>query len=648
MQQMTRPRALQILFGTVGLVALVNVAGRLLPPLSLDRWVVVHTVLEATAVVVAFLIFAIGVSAEERVRGAPMRFLALAFLTVALLDSLHLLTYEGMPSLGPVNTWHRNLIFWLGARLVSAGALLVLAARRTWPAWRPRHAWISLGVSILAVTLVAWVGFAHAEQVPLLWDEGVGLTPLKIGIEWLVIAANVAAAVLLARRRDRFGSVDVNLLFVAVGLMAVSEVCFVAFALPGDLNNVLGHVVKTVAYLCLDQAVFVATVREPYRELVRSERALAESREMVEVAFAESATGKALVAPDGTFVRVNESLARILGLTPAQAEGRTWMSFTHPDDLPNDREALVALLDGRKNVHRREKRYLHADGHTVWVDVNVTPIHDADGAVRFMLTEVQDLSDRKRTEEELHRSVDALRQAQKMEAVGRLAGGIAHDFNNLLTAILSTSALLQDEFGADDPRRQDIAEIAAAAKRGAGLTRQLLAFSRQQTWTPEACDLGEVVEGFGPILQRVAGPGVRIVLERVTTALPVRADRSQIEQIVLNLVVNARDAVADGTGTVRVRTAAVTLGRPVQGVSSVIEPGSWATLEVSDDGIGIPGELQTKIFDPFFTTKPVGAGTGLGLATVYGIARQHGAHIQLESSTGLGTTFRLHFPLQLH
>jgi PAS domain S-box-containing protein len=645
MPDVSTRRAWVLLAACAGLLLVANIAEQFVPPLALERWVVVHAFLEAPAVLIAALIVAVGLSSEERQRGTPMRFTALAFLVVGTLDGLHLLSYGGMPDLFSPNTWHRNLVFWLAARLVGAGALLALALRAEWPPWSPRELVLGIAAAVATALGFAWIGLARPELVPPLWGPD-GLTPLKGALEWLVIGLHAVTLAALMRRPTRIGAIDGGLLLLAVGLMLLGELCFAVQVGAGDLNNVLGHVLKAAAFLALYRAVFVAAVRAPFIELRQRESELRASRELLDAAFAKSTTGKALVALDGTFLRVNESLARILDRPVDVLHGMTWMSVTHPDDLSDDRAASAAIGDGRRSDYRREKRCLRPDGSIRRVLVNVTPVRNDDGSLQVFLTEVQDVTAQRQAEEDLARSEAALRQVQKMDAVGRLAGGIAHDFNNLLTAILSTSALLEAEAPADDPRRGELAEITSAAKRGAGLTRQLLAFSRQQTWSPEPSDLGDIVDGFAPILQRMGGPGIRVVIERGPAALAIRADRGQVEQVLLNLVLNGRDALHDvGGGTIRIRTAAVQIVQPCQAVGSTVEPGRWATLEVHDDGSGIAPETLPKVFDPFFTTKPVGAGTGLGLATVWGIARQHGAPIVLESAPGLGTTFRLYFPL---
>ena len=236
-----------------------------------------------------------------------------------------------------------------------------------------------------------------------------------------------------------------------------------------------------------------------------------------------------------------------------------------------------------------------------------------------------------------------LRQAHKMEAIGRLAGGIAHDFNNVLTAIFGYSDLLLEQMTEDDPKRGDVQEIRRSAERAAALTRQLLAFSRKQVLQPKVIDLNAVVGSIDRMLARMVGEDVQIVFRPEPGLWPVKADPGQIEQVLVNLAANARDAMPEGG-----RLAIVTANRILTAVDPHsrpgLAPGEYAIVTVTDTGTGIPEEVRRHIFEPFFTTKEQGKGTGLGLATVYGIVKQSGGGIYVDSDGGRGTTFTIYLP----
>jgi two-component system cell cycle sensor histidine kinase/response regulator CckA len=243
----------------------------------------------------------------------------------------------------------------------------------------------------------------------------------------------------------------------------------------------------------------------------------------------------------------------------------------------------------------------------------------------------------------LRHSEEQLRQAQKMEAVGRLAGGVAHDFNNVLTAIFGYSDLLLEEFTLDDPRRADVQEIRRSAERAAALTRQLLAFSRKQVMQPRLLNLNDVIGNVQDLLRRLVGEDIQIQMDLQKELTAVMADSGQIEQVLMNLAANARDAMPEG-GRLDISTANVHVESD-NGDRPGLKPGHYALLSVHDTGTGMPDHVRAHIFEPFFTTKEQGKGTGLGLATVYGIVKQTGGGVYAESGEGQGTTFAIYLPV---
>ena len=236
-----------------------------------------------------------------------------------------------------------------------------------------------------------------------------------------------------------------------------------------------------------------------------------------------------------------------------------------------------------------------------------------------------------------------LRQSHKMEAIGRLAGGVAHDFNNVLTAIFGYSDLLMDQFAEDDPRRDDVQEIRLAAERAAALTRQLLAFSRKQMIQPQRLDLNTVVDSLHKLLARLVGEDIPLKIDAAADLWTVLADPGQIEQVLMNLAANGRDAMPEG-GTLTIATGNVVFDTEEPRERPGLRPGEYVTLTVSDTGTGIPEDVRLHIFEPFFTTKAQGKGTGLGLATVYGIVKQNNGGIYLASGPGKGTRFVMYLP----
>ncbi|MGH7498624.1 MAG: PAS domain-containing protein [Gemmatimonadales bacterium] len=340
------------------------------------------------------------------------------------------------------------------------------------------------------------------------------------------------------------------------------------------------------------------------------------------------------VTADGYVRSWNPAAVQLFGWTADEVIGRT-LPVVPPDLSVQYRGLKERVLSG-KPVTNVETSRLHKSGEVIDVSISTAPLHDAGGGVDGVAVIYVDMRDRKVLEAQL-------RQAQKMEAVGQLAGGIAHDFNNLLTVIKTASDLLLSDLGGDDPHRGDVEEIEEAASRAASLTRQLLAFSRQQVLDPQVLDLNGVVAAIEPLARRLVAENITVATRLDGDLYPVVADRNQLDQVILNLVVNARDAMADG-GAVMIETRNVVLDEEFCLAHPSAQPGPHVVLSVTDTGCGMDAETQGRIFEPFFTTKPVGLGTGLGLSTVYGIVKQSGGHIWVHSRVGRGSTFRIYLP----
>ena len=359
--------------------------------------------------------------------------------------------------------------------------------------------------------------------------------------------------------------------------------------------------------------------------------------------FEHASIGIAFSDREVRFFEVNPRFAEILGYDPQELIGRSFRDVTHPDDLPASREQVRRMFDDRLPGFSLEKRYVRKDGSQVWGHVTSSTVRDAAGNVRFVVVTLEDITERRRVEQEQLRLREQLQQAMKMEAVGRLAGGVAHDFNNLLTAIIGNIDLALLDLGPEHPLRATLEEVNAAADRAAELTRQLLAFGRRQVTAPRTLDLNAVVDKLRRMLTRVLGEDIDLqtVLTRPLGA--VHADPGQVEQCLVNLAINARDAMPAG-GSLRLSTAERTLDEATCRELPELRPGPHVVLSVADDGVGMTPDVLAHAFEPFFTTKPAGRGTGLGLATVFGVMQQHRGGVTVTSSAGQGTTVSLFFP----
>jgi two-component system, cell cycle sensor histidine kinase and response regulator CckA len=367
------------------------------------------------------------------------------------------------------------------------------------------------------------------------------------------------------------------------------------------------------------------------RRLQQSEESLRQMRERMQFALETVGVGTwELKFASGTLIWSTE-MERLHGLQPTAFGGTAdaWVALVHPDDQAGVR-ALVTGTVGDGGDLRVEYRTSRPDGATHWMAAIGRTVRDAQGRPVRAAGVALDVTSQKQLE-------DQVRQAQKMESIGNLAGGVAHDFNNLLTVILGECEItaMQQPSGSDVAQSLDA--IRGAAVSAAALTKQLLAFSRRQLVSPRLLDLNEAIRSFAKILRRLVEESVQLDFQLSSTPQTVRADPAQIEQVLLNLVANARDAMPDG-GRVTIATSPAIS-------SNGLPPGSYVELSVSDTGTGMSSEVQAHLFEPFFTTKPVGSGTGLGLATVHGIVKQSGGHIAVKSAPGKGTTFSVLFPM---
>ncbi len=318
----------------------------------------------------------------------------------------------------------------------------------------------------------------------------------------------------------------------------------------------------------------------------------------------------------------------------------------HPEDAPLFLAAAQAAVRGGQDFDI-EFRMRHGGEEPRRVHCRGRAVLDAAGAVVRIVGAATDITDRVRAEAELRKAREGLLQAQKLEAIGKLAGGIAHDFNNMLTAINGYSEILLPSAEGRPDLEEGLKEILTAGRRAAALTQQLLAYSRRQIMTFRPMDINLAVRDMAGMLERLIGEDIETVFELGPDLPPILADLSQVEQIILNLALNARDALPSG-GRIRIATSVLAVDRKAKGQLADVEPGKYVRLEFSDNGVGMTPEVRAHIFDPFFTTKEQGKGTGMGLPTVYGIVKQSSGHILVESEAGKGSTFTVLFPASAH
>jgi PAS domain S-box-containing protein len=377
-------------------------------------------------------------------------------------------------------------------------------------------------------------------------------------------------------------------------------------------------------------------------QIHRIRRKLTDQEEMFRLISENAEDLITMIDREGQRLYNSPAYQRTFGYSKEDLDGLPFLDQVHPDD----HETVLAARNEtfqKGMTPRVEYRFRRKDGEWRTLESNSSPVRNRRGEIEKLVVVSRDITERKRAEELLQQREQQLRQAQKMEAVGQLSGGIAHDFNNLLAVIIGYSETMELRLAPDDPLRKNTTEIRKAGQSAAALTHQLLAFSRQQVLQPKILDLNSVVTEMGKMLRRLIGVDIELTNKLASQLGKVKADQSQIEQVIVNLVVNARDAMPDG-GELLIETSNVDISETVARSLPFLHPGSHVLLTVTDTGVGIDAETQRHIFEPFFTTKEPGKGTGLGLATVYGVVKQSGGVVGIDSRPGRGSTFKIFLP----
>ncbi|MEP6687661.1 MAG: ATP-binding protein, partial [Gemmatimonadales bacterium] len=400
------------------------------------------------------------------------------------------------------------------------------------------------------------------------------------------------------------------------------------------VNNLLGVVEH-------GRLIAIWGTQRDVTELRQREEMVRATREHLQALVEASPLPIVSVASGGDVLSWNHAAETVFGWTAAEAIGRRLLCV--PDDLDAEYEEFRGRVLAGGAFTGRETVRCRKDGMRIDVSISTSALHDATGRPIGLVAVYEDISGRKRGEELLRQSQEQLRQAQKMEAVGRLAGGVAHDFNNLLSAILSYSEMVLDDLPPDHVSREDVEQIRQAGSRAAELTHQLLAFSRRQLLQPRIVDLNTIVAGVDRMLRRVIGEDIELRAVLAPRLGHTRADAGQLEQVLMNLAVNARDAMPNG-GILTITTANAEVGGRTAARRPQLQAGGYVTLTVRDTGVGMSQDVQERIFEPFFTTKGPGHGTGLGLSTVYGIVAQTGGQVFVTSEPGAGSTFTIYLP----
>lgn len=718
-------------------------------------YLILHGLAEIFSVIVSLQIFILSWSTYKETQNSRSFLIGISFLGVAILDTLHIFAFPGMPKLFAESSPQKAIYYWLGARFWVVGSLLAAYFLPHEKNRRLLSRPLCLGGVLTAAALLAVFETYFGSYVPLLFIAGVGVTPLKIVLEWVIMAVALVAFLLYGREYLRRQEKTLLYLMVGLAITIVSEMCFTFYLSVYDTYNFLGHVYKVISYGFFFHALFIGEIKQPYLALAQAHRELGASEYRYRTLWDNIPIGIVATTPEGKLMDGNPATWKMFGYD-SKEEALDLPVITHYCD-PEDRKRFLEQLISQGNIENFEVQFKRKDGSLFWGRVTSTLQTLGNGTVQI-INAVEDVTERKRAEEQLRKlsrvveqspaiititdikgniefinprftevtgyTVEKLRgqnlrilksgkttpeeykglwdtiiaggvwrgefynkkkdgeyywesaaissiktpqgaishffkvaqditerkhleeqllQSQKMEAVGTLAGGVAHDFNNLLTAIMGNLELAKVKLKEGQAAEFHLEEIESITQRAAQLTGQLLAFSRRQIIRPQPLNLNDTISGMSKMLGRLIGEHITLELHLEERLTPVMADPGQVEQVIMNLCVNAHDAMPAG-GKLILETQNTSLEEKYIEGHPWVKSGDYVMLAVTDSGCGMEEAVRRRIFEPFFTTKEVGKGTGLGLSMVYGIVKQHLGYINIYSEPGLGTTFKIYLP----
>ncbi|MDO9250069.1 MAG: MASE3 domain-containing protein [Hydrogenophaga sp.] len=634
------------LLAVLGMVAIVNAPPDTASGLLASRMLELHLLLELFAIVIAALVVTVSWHTFDRQQDRSANALLAGFVVVIGCDLMHALTYEGMPPLLTESSTPQAIFFWLMGRSFEVLTLGAVTAGLA-PRW-PRTVLLGIGLAV-AVATIAFGSFA-LDRFPVTFVPGVGVTPFKAGYEYVLVGLNGLLVLALWRRAKREQSRQHALLALSCLFMGLGGFAFTSYVAPSDFQNVAGHLYKVVAYALLYRATFITSIRAPFEALRLSEARVRESQARMHTLGANLPNAvlyQLVMEPDGhrRFTEVSDSVERVCGVTVADVlhDPIAMYGGIHPDDV-----AILAAAEQRcaetLQVFDCEARFCRPDGSVRRMHLVSAP-RALDGGRIVWDGLLTDVTDRSEAQEARRRLEQQLGEAQKMESIGTLASGIAHDFNNVLAAILGNARMAREDLKAGKPA--DVAlsldQIIKASDRARNLVDRILSFSRRDAARRQVQPLLPVVRESLSLLRSTLPAGVQLIEHIDDPEASAEIDRTQLEQVLLNLCTNAWHALDDKGGRIEVRLGTVVLDAAASFPLGLL-PGRHVRLSVQDNGCGMDEPVRQRIFEPFFTTKPVGKGTGLGLSVVHGIVRSHDGAIGVHSKPGQGTRFDIFMP----
>jgi PAS domain S-box-containing protein len=637
---------------------------------SLYSFMLFHSLTELIRIVIWVGIFVIAWNARRMLRNDFLPFLGIAYLCAGVVDLLHILSYagiEGFKHLGP------NLPeeLWIAGRYLTAVSTFVAIAIAG------RRLNLTRIFAIYVAITAALIALVFSTYFPDCYVEGKGPTQFDIASQRIITVLFLGAVVLLLVRKERFDAIVRGYLIAGYGVLVVSWGLF-PFSLVDDSTlSIVRHLLRVLAFYLVYKGIIETSFSRPYslifkdlkdseealkaesaaleqRVVRQSEKLMATDQELWKEKVKRVVVEGALSATETKYQKLLETASDAIILVDAETGNILETNDRAVDLLAKPKSGIIgmhhSILHGSEEFvcpiekliqARGAEKFTYGEMELVGKDGGLVPVEVSAsytilGDKPVILSIVHDVSERKALEQQLL-------QSQKIEAIGRLAGGVAHDFNNLLTAVIGYSDRILSRLNQADPMYVEIEQIRQAGTMAANVAKQLLAFSRKQVLQPRTFSLNSAVNDIRAMIQRLLPEQIEVSFALAPELGNVKADPTQMEQVVLNLVINARDAMPEG-GTLTIETDNAGLDENYARTHAEVVAGQYVVLAISDTGIGMDAETQKHLFEPFFTTKKHGEGTGLGLSTVYGIVKQSGGHVWVYSEVGKGTTFKLYLP----
>jgi PAS domain S-box-containing protein len=592
---------------------------------NLYSFLLFHVLIEIFSVVVAFTIFILAWNTRDKIHNSGLILLGAAFLVIGAVDLLHTLSYKGM---GVFRTFGADTAtqLWITARYIESLSLAAAPFFATRKISMPRAVVFYVVLFILVTaTIFIWPVF------PTCYVDGVGLTPFKKDSEYIIAAILLIGLVNLIRQRIHFDGAVFRMLGVAILLTVGSELMFTFYISVYGISNIVGHYLKLASFCLIYKAIIETGLQQPYtllfRELAQSEKRY---RDLVDTL----PTGICEINPDFRITYINPAGLKIIGYDEKDVRrGINLGMILDTEDREKAQSRRDELLRGH-SIASTGYRFLRKDGANADVIVNSIPIY-RDGELKAIQTSLTDVT-------ELNRLQRRLQQSEKMEAVALLAGGMAHEINNVLTGVIGHIELIKLKVSTQEASDADFNNVLGGCDRIARLTKHLLAYSRGGRYRSEVIDMAEFIQKILTGFEKQLNPKIRLSYDFSPDQTRVSGDPMQLQMVVSGIVNNAVEAI-DATGSIDVDLKAIDIDTVQSRQRPGMQPGQYVRLKVEDTGKGMDAETLQHIFEPFYTKKF--PGRGLGMAAVYGIVKNHGGWIGVDSEPDRGTTVQIYFPL---